>query len=232
MKSAWQAAVVLVLVSAVTTISRGQFSTATPIVAQETQARGYWVDSSTGLMWAGKDSGKRFGWHKATKYCRNLRLAGYSDWRLATIDELESLVNLKAYATEHVGSSDILHWNGGLQVNGGLLLTYDRQWSSSPLMEVDGRPSKVSFWYFDYREGRRWRGFEDYCRGRHHGRSLCARDQGCAGIGIERRHKIASGRGALATALIARAGCHNDDPVNGKTTLSSANLGVQPIMMV
>jgi hypothetical protein len=47
--------------------------------AQETQVRGYWVDPSTGLMWAGRDNGKDVNWHKAMKYCRDLRLAGYSD---------------------------------------------------------------------------------------------------------------------------------------------------------
>jgi len=47
--------------------------------AQETQTLGYWVDPSTGLMWAGKDNGKAVTWHKAASYCRNTRLAGYSD---------------------------------------------------------------------------------------------------------------------------------------------------------
>ncbi len=140
----WQAIVVLILLIGFAMPARAQFSTATPSLARETQARGYWTDPSTGLMWAAKDNGRRVSWHRATKYCRNLRLAGYSDWRLATIDELEGLVNLRAYATEHVGYSDILHWNSDLQVNGGLLLTFDRQWSSNPLIDIDGRPSKAS----------------------------------------------------------------------------------------
>ena len=142
-----------------------QFSKTAPSVAQETQARGYWVDPSDGLMWAAKDSGKRGSWHKAVKYCRNLRLAGYSDWRLATIEELESLVNLPAYATEYVGGSDILHRNAELQVSGGLLLTYGRQWSSTPVIEANGRPSGASFWSFWFDEGRRWKGFEDWAEG-------------------------------------------------------------------
>jgi hypothetical protein len=58
---------------------------------EETQIRGYWIDPSTGLMWAGKDNGKDVSWNKAIKYCRDLRLAGYSDWRLATIGELEGV---------------------------------------------------------------------------------------------------------------------------------------------
>jgi Protein of unknown function (DUF1566) len=92
-----------------------QFSKTAPAVAHETQVRGYWIDPADGLMWAARDSGKRGSWHQAMNYCRKLRLAGYSDWRLATIDELESLVNLSAYATEYVGSSDILHRNGDLR---------------------------------------------------------------------------------------------------------------------
>jgi hypothetical protein len=126
-------------------------------------------------MWAAKDNGKRVSWHKATKYCHNLRLAGYSDWGLATIDELESLVNLRAYATEHVGDSDILHWNGDLQVNGGLLLTGDRQWSSSALIDVDGRPDRAHYWYLDFRTGRREKGFEDLAEG-DSAFALCMRD--------------------------------------------------------
>ena len=151
-----QARVALVIVVATAyTVANAQFSTSTPSLVQETQARGYWIGSANGLVWAAKDNGKRVSWHKATKYCWNLRLGGNSDWRLATIDELEGLVNLRAYATEHVGSSDILHWNGDLLVNGGLQLTGDRQWSSSPLIDVDGRPDKAHYWYFDFRTGRR-----------------------------------------------------------------------------
>lgn len=142
-----------------------QFAKTAPGVAQETQARGYWLDPSDGLMWAGRDSGKSGSWHKAMKYCRKLRLAGFSDWRLATIDELESLINLPAYATEYVGSSDTLHRNGNLQVSGGLLLTYGRQWSSTPVTDANGHVSPAKFWSFWFDEGRRWEGFEDLMEG-------------------------------------------------------------------
>ena len=152
-----------------------QFSKTAPSVAQETQARGYWLDASNGLMWAAKDSGKRGSWHKAMKYCRKLRLAGYSDWRLATIDELETLVNLSAYATEYVGGSDMLHRNGDLQVSGGLLLTDGRQWSSTPVVEANGHPSGAHFWSFWFDEGRRWKGFEDWAEGDTMN-ALCVRD--------------------------------------------------------
>lgn len=152
-----------------------QFSKTAPSVALETQARGYWVDPSSGLMWAAKDSGKRGSWHKAMKYCRKLRLAGYSDWRLATIDELESLVNLPAYATEYVGSFDILHRNYDLHVSGGLLLTYSRQWSSTPVIEGNGHRSGAKFWSFGFDEGRRWKGFEDLMEGDTMN-ALCVRD--------------------------------------------------------
>jgi Protein of unknown function (DUF1566) len=140
----WRARVILVLLSAVTATTNAQFSTATPGQAKETEARGYWTDPATGLTWAAKDNGKRVSWHKATKYCRNLRLDGNSDWRLATIDELEELVNLRAYATEHVGSSDILHWNGDLQVNGGLQLTGVANGAAVPSLMLMGNPIRLT----------------------------------------------------------------------------------------
>lgn len=152
-----------------------QHSNWTPQLALQTQAQGYWTDPSTGLMWTARDSEKRMNWHKAVKYCRTLRDVGYSDWKLASIDELESLVNLQAYATEHVGSSDILHWNGDLHVNGGLLLTGDRHWSNTQVPDPNRQVSKSHFWAFDYREGKRMSGFEDWAEGdtMH---ALCVRD--------------------------------------------------------
>jgi hypothetical protein len=66
--------------------------------ARETQIRGYWIDLPTGLMWAGKDNGKDVSWNKAMKYCRDLRLAGYADWRLANMAELQPIDDRTANA--------------------------------------------------------------------------------------------------------------------------------------
>jgi hypothetical protein len=175
MAAAREAKLVLVVLWCVCIPAIAQFSTTAPGVAQETQAR--WADPSTALVWVARDNGKRVSWHKATKYCRNLRLAGYSDWRLPSIDELHGLVNLGAYATEHVGSRDIFRWNANLQVSGGLLLTGDRQWSSSPVNPAVNHPSK--FWYFNFREGRTRAGFEDLLEGDTM-QALCVRDSKAA----------------------------------------------------
>ena len=152
---AWKLAAFLSLLCAV---AGAQHSNWTPAMAQKTHQQGYWIDPSANLMWAAQDSEQRMGWHKADKYCRKLKVQGHSDWRLPSIEELTSLVNLQAYATEHVGSSDIMHWNGDLRVNGGLLLNGDRHWSSTKLS-----PNKYSA--FDYREGKTMAGFEDWAEG-------------------------------------------------------------------
>ncbi len=54
------------------------------------QASGVAVDPATGLMWTVKVSDKEIGLDQAVKYCRNLKLAGHSDWRLPTVDEMKN----------------------------------------------------------------------------------------------------------------------------------------------
>ena len=117
-------------------------------LAQETRARGYWVDPSTGLMWAGKDNGLAVTWHKAASYCRNLRLAGYSDWRLATLDELAGLVDKSPPTSERVNDVEILFIGGGGPVRGGLLLTGD-PWSSNRVLDRFGHPYGPG-WFLDF----------------------------------------------------------------------------------
>lgn len=57
------------------------------------------VDDQTGLIW--QDNGKaktiKRDWVGAKAYCRNLSFAGYSDWRLPDIKELQSIVDIKRH---------------------------------------------------------------------------------------------------------------------------------------
>jgi hypothetical protein len=46
--------------------------------------------------WSSKPSGKLQDWDGAVRYCRELSLAGYTDWRLPNIEELRSAYQMKA----------------------------------------------------------------------------------------------------------------------------------------
>ena len=50
-----------------------------------------YLDPETRLMWTTQDNGENIDWDQASKYAEQLRLGGYSDWRLPMIDELEKL---------------------------------------------------------------------------------------------------------------------------------------------
>jgi len=55
------------------------------------------TDASTGLMWQQATAPGTYTWQQALSYCEGLSLAGHTDWRLSTIKELESIVNLARY---------------------------------------------------------------------------------------------------------------------------------------
>ena len=54
-------------------------------------SEGVVIDTETGLMWAASDNGDDIDWQGAKAYCENYRGAGYADWRLPSLDELERL---------------------------------------------------------------------------------------------------------------------------------------------
>jgi hypothetical protein len=171
----WRVGLALLSFSTFAIAARAQPTPKDQDQTQETQARGYWIDSETGLMWAAKDNGKDVSWKKATKYCRDLRLAGYSDWRLATLSELEGIYdkNTNVPGLARLGGpakgSDFT-WH----VKGNLFLTGD-QWSSDRRMDDRGHPSGYD-WYFDFNEGRSNNepsGFPYSSTGR---RALCVRN--------------------------------------------------------
>jgi hypothetical protein len=144
----WKRKAALVLVSVFSSIATAQ----TPpfdLRGKYAQERGYWVDTS-GLMWAGKDNGKDVSWGGATKYCRNLRLAGYSDWRLPTINELQDIFD-KDLESPGLASPPKNPRKFTWHVEGRLFLTGD-EWSSNRGLDDRGRPTGFA-WYFDFNEG-------------------------------------------------------------------------------
>ena len=55
------------------------------------------IDHVTGLTWQRDDDGTKRTWLEAVEYCEKLALAGYSDWRLPTKKELQSIANYSGF---------------------------------------------------------------------------------------------------------------------------------------
>ena len=51
------------------------------------------TDRATGLMWMKADSGKTMNWEQALEHAESLEYAGYDDWRLPNVKELQSIVD-------------------------------------------------------------------------------------------------------------------------------------------
>ncbi len=98
----------------------GQIGPVTPGTPppQAQAASSYWTDPATGLMWTKQDNGSDINWNDTTTYCANLRMGGYSGWRLPTIDELAGIYD----QTQNVN---------GRHIKGDLQLFYAWVWSSN-----------------------------------------------------------------------------------------------------
>ena len=51
------------------------------------------TDNATGLMWSQDDNGEMLYWKEALAYAENSTIAGYDDWRLPNIKELQSIAD-------------------------------------------------------------------------------------------------------------------------------------------
>ena len=78
------------------------------------------IDPNTKLMWQDNASVKTTtkDWSGAIEYCKNLKFAGFSGWRLPSIDELLSI-------------TDDTKYNPAIK-DGFLNITAGNYWSSSP----------------------------------------------------------------------------------------------------
>jgi len=78
----------------------------------------YWTDPATKLMWTKQDNGSDVNWIQAETYCTSLRLGGYFNWRLPTIDELQAI-----YVPERIVNEQ--------HIKGNIWLYSESVWSSS-----------------------------------------------------------------------------------------------------
>ena len=52
---------------------------------------GAYLQEDTGLIWTRQDNGADLDWYAADEHCQDLEVADWMDWRMPTIEELESL---------------------------------------------------------------------------------------------------------------------------------------------
>jgi hypothetical protein len=102
------------------------------------------TDTKRKIMWQRGDNGKEVTFEEAERYCKTLRLGGYTDWRLPNPEERDTTVVIELMMRKH--SRDVYAY-------------FDLYWSSDPtvLLPFNYRPShgkEVSRVYFA-REGTR-----------------------------------------------------------------------------
>jgi hypothetical protein len=108
-------------------------------------------------MWTKSDNGQEVTFLEAQQYCENLRLGGYSDWRLPRIQELEKLYDPKS--------------GGPYNIRDPFKLTGFAVWGSTN----EGKKGSDSAWFFNFVVGKRVSypiGFSLYYR------ALCVRGSG------------------------------------------------------
>ena len=67
-------------------------------------------DATTNLIWQGTVEDKELSWYDALVYCENLTYAGYNDWRLPNINELETLLRFDKSTGTPSDFPDIPEW--------------------------------------------------------------------------------------------------------------------------
>jgi len=83
------------------------------------------LDTKTGLMWGNRDNGNDTKWHDAKFYCENYHGGGYKDWRMPTLQELESLYDEHKIQPVACSNSNNVHI-----ATGSINITCLNLWSS------------------------------------------------------------------------------------------------------
>lgn len=94
------------------------------------------TDKATGLMWSKDDSGEGFLWKDALAYAESATIAGYDDWRLPNIKELQSIADYSGVFP----AMDTTYFNLTKLINIKGQVDYPFYWSSTsnPVAGSDG----------------------------------------------------------------------------------------------
>jgi len=93
-------------------------------------------DLATGLMWAQNDTGEGMDWEAALAFGYDSTLAGYTDWRLPTIKELNSIVDYSKAQGEPAIDTSFFQITNTPDPAGSSWYPYF--WSSTTLLEGAG----------------------------------------------------------------------------------------------
>ncbi len=104
-----------------------------------------WTDRATGLMWTRKDNGSDVNEVQADAYCSKLQLAGYSGWRLPTMEELQGIYDPRVSAQAPFDSG--LTYN--VHIKGNLTLT-GRIWSDLKEGDLGAAYEVQAGWLFQF----------------------------------------------------------------------------------
>jgi len=93
------------------------------------------TDKTNSLMWQDTSYTKKLYWNDAKNYCSNLKLGGYSDWRLPEIEELYSITDQRKTSSPFVNS------------NFQNIKTSYWYWSKLPVIKYSSKSWLVNFNY-------------------------------------------------------------------------------------
>jgi hypothetical protein len=103
------------------------------------------ADVATGLTWMKSDSGKGMDWPSALKYAENMKLAGYSDWRLPSAKELQSIIDYtRSPDTTDSAAIDPIFVASKIRNEGGKK-DFGQYWTSSSHLGIGGADTAVYF---------------------------------------------------------------------------------------
>lgn len=110
-------------------------------------------DLATGLMWQMADDGQTRDWEEALDYSEELTLAGYTDWRLPNVKELQSIVDYTK-SLETTGSAainDLFILSEMTDPNGDK--NYGFYWSSTTHQDGINKSDSASYVAFGEAQG-------------------------------------------------------------------------------